>query len=47
MLTMTGDVLVTQGPTVVAGDRMVVNMQTGDDSVGGRVRTLFDTEASE
>jgi lipopolysaccharide export system protein LptA len=47
MLTMTGDVLVTQGPTVVAGDRMVVNMQTGDGSVGGRVRTLFDTEASE
>ncbi|MEE4331853.1 MAG: LptA/OstA family protein [Wenzhouxiangella sp.] len=43
LLTMTGDVLVTQGPTVVAGDRMVVNMATGAGSVGGRVRTVFDT----
>lgn len=47
ILTMTGDVLVTQGPTVVAGDRMVVNMQTGNGTVGGRVRTVFDTNASE
>ena len=47
MLTMTGEVLVTQGPTVVAGDRMVVNMQTGDGSVGGRVRTVFETDEAE
>jgi lipopolysaccharide export system protein LptA len=47
ILTMTGDVLVTQGPTVVAGDRMVVNMETGNGTVGGRVRTVFDTGASE
>ena len=43
MLTMSGDVLVTQGPTAVAGDRMVVNMRTGNGSVEGRVRTVLDT----
>lgn len=46
-LTMTGEVLVTQGPTLVAGDRMVLNMQTGSGSVGGRVRTVFDTDDSQ
>lgn len=43
LLTMTGDVLVTQGPTAVAGDRLVVNMQTGSGSVEGRVRTVLET----
>ena len=41
LLTLTGDVLVTQGPTAIAGDRMVVNMRTGDGSVDGRVRTVL------
>jgi lipopolysaccharide export system protein LptA len=40
---MAGSVLVTQGPTAVAGDRMVVNMRTGSGSVEGRVRTVLDT----
>ncbi|MGP1355405.1 LptA/OstA family protein [Roseicyclus sp.] len=43
MLTMAGDVLVTQGPTAVAGDRLVVNMRTGNGSVEGRVRTVLST----
>ncbi|MCU4652258.1 LptA/OstA family protein [Roseibacterium sp. SDUM158016] len=43
LLTMAGSVLVTQGPTAVAGDRMVVNMRTGSGSVEGRVRTVLDT----
>jgi lipopolysaccharide export system protein LptA len=47
LLTMTGSVLVTQGPTAVAGDRMVVNMRTGSGSVEGRVRTVLDTGGSE
>jgi lipopolysaccharide export system protein LptA len=47
LLTMSGAVLVTQGPTAVAGDRMVVNMRTGDGSVEGRVRTVLDTGESE
>jgi lipopolysaccharide export system protein LptA len=47
LLTMSGAVLVTQGPTAVAGDRMVVNMRTGDGSVEGRVRTVLDTGEGE
>ncbi len=47
LLTMIGQVLVTQGPTAVAGDRMVVNMRTGNGSVEGRVRTVLDTSANE
>jgi lipopolysaccharide export system protein LptA len=38
---LSGDVLVTQGPTAIAGDRMVVNMRTGNGSVDGRVRTVL------
>jgi lipopolysaccharide export system protein LptA len=41
LLTLSGDVLVTQGPTAIAGDRMVVNMRTGNGSVDGRVRTVL------
>ncbi len=40
-LTMSGDVLVTQGPTAISGDRMVVNMETGIGTVDGRVRTVL------
>ncbi len=40
-LTLSGDVLVSQGPTAIAGDRMVVNMRTGSGSVDGRVRTVL------
>jgi lipopolysaccharide export system protein LptA len=47
LLTMAGSVLVTQGPTAVAGDRMVVNMRTGSGSVEGRVRTVLDTGEGE
>ena len=41
LLTLSGDVLVTQGPTAIAGDRMVVDMRTGSGSVDGRVRTVL------
>jgi lipopolysaccharide export system protein LptA len=41
LLTMSGDVLVTQGPTAIAGDRMVVDMATGTGTVDGRVRTVL------
>ncbi|MEX3017274.1 LptA/OstA family protein [Gymnodinialimonas hymeniacidonis] len=41
LLTLSGNVLVTQGPTAIAGDSMVVNMQTGNGSVDGRVRTIL------
>lgn len=41
VLTMTGDVLVTQGTTTIAGDSMEVDMTTGDGIVTGRVRTVL------
>lgn len=44
-LTMTGDVLVTQGTTTIAGDSMVVDMTTGDGIVEGRVRTVLTPQS--
>lgn len=46
LLTMTGDVLVTQGTTTIAGDRMVVDMTTGDGIVEGRVRTVLTPQGA-
>ena len=45
LLTMTGDVLVTQGATAIAGDSMTVDMNTGNGTVDGRVRTVLDPGA--
>jgi lipopolysaccharide export system protein LptA len=44
---MTGDVLLTQGGNTVAGDRLVVDLETGIGEVQGRVRTVLQpaTEA--
>jgi lipopolysaccharide export system protein LptA len=41
LLTLSGDVLVTQGPTAIAGDRMLIDMTTGTGTVDGRVRTVL------
>jgi len=38
---MTGDVVLTQGGNTVAGDRLVVDMETGIGEVQGRVRTVL------
>lgn len=38
---MTGNVLLTQGGNTVAGDRLVVDMETGLGEVQGRVRTVL------
>ena len=46
ILTMTGDVLVTQGTTTIAGDSMVVDMTTGDGVVEGRVRTVLTPQSA-
>ena len=45
-LTMTGDVLMTQGTTTIAGDSMVVDMTTGDGIVEGRVRTVLTPQSA-
>lgn len=42
-VTLSGSVLVTQGPTAISGDSMVVNLETGDGTVEGNVRTLLNT----
>jgi lipopolysaccharide export system protein LptA len=41
---MTGDVILTQGGNTVAGDRLVVDMETGIGEVQGRVRTVLQPE---
>jgi lipopolysaccharide export system protein LptA len=46
-VTLSGQVLVTQGQMVIGGDRMVVNLETGDGSVEGNVRTLLNPEADQ
>jgi lipopolysaccharide export system protein LptA len=42
---MTGDVIVTQGRNVVAGEHLTVNLDTGMGTMEGRVRTIFRQEA--
>lgn len=42
-LVMSGDVVVTQGPSVVTGDRMVVFLDDGAAVMEGRVRTVIET----
>lgn len=41
LVIMTGDVLLTQGGSIVSGDRLEVNLNTGQGTMEGRVRTLI------
>jgi lipopolysaccharide export system protein LptA len=45
-VTLSGNVLVTQGATAIAGDQMVVNLSTGDGKVEGNVRTVLNPKKS-
>ena len=40
-VTMSGEVLLTQGQSAIAGDRLVVNLASGNGRMEGRVRTVF------
>ncbi len=40
-LTLTGDVILTQGASALSAERMVVNLATGTARMEGRVRTVF------
>jgi len=40
-LTLTGDVLLTQGASALSADRMTVNLADGSARMEGRVRTVF------
>lgn len=41
ILTMTGEVLLSQGQSALSADRMVVNLTAGTAQMDGRVRTVF------
>jgi lipopolysaccharide export system protein LptA len=41
LLTLTGNVLLTQGNAAIAAERMVVNLRDGSAQLDGRVRTTF------
>jgi lipopolysaccharide export system protein LptA len=41
---MSGDVIVTQGPNVLAGQQLFVDLDTGTGTMEGRVRTIFKQE---
>ena len=40
-VTLSGDVLLTQGQNAIAGDRLVMNLTSGNGRMEGRVRTVF------
>lgn len=44
LLVMTGDVLLTQGPSAIAADSMTVNLADGTARMDGRVSTVFAQE---
>jgi lipopolysaccharide export system protein LptA len=40
-LVLTGDVLLTQGPSALSADSMTIDVKTGNAQMAGRVRTVF------
>ena len=46
MLTLTGDVLLTQGPNTLSSQTMVVNLTTGTAQLEGGVRTVLGGQGS-
>lgn len=40
-LTLTGDVLLTQGASAISAEQMTVNLESGNAQLTGRVRTVF------
>ncbi len=45
-VTLSGSVLLTQGRNAIAGDRLVVNLGSGNGRMEGRVRTVFSPSNS-
>ncbi|KGJ04338.1 lipopolysaccharide export system protein LptA [Paracoccus halophilus] len=43
-IVLTGDVLLTQGESVLAGDKVTVDLATGTANASGRVRSLLQSE---
>lgn len=40
-IVLTGDVLLTQGETAISGEKLTVDLETGQGRMEGRVRTVF------
>ncbi len=38
---LTGDVLLTQGPNAISGDRLTIDLASGSGNIEGRVRTIL------
>jgi lipopolysaccharide export system protein LptA len=45
-LTLNGDVLLTQGASALSADQMVVNLDSGNARMTGRVRTTFSQDGN-
>lgn len=43
LVTLTGEVLLTQGENAISGDRLVIDLNSGTGQMEGRVRTVFGT----
>jgi lipopolysaccharide export system protein LptA len=41
VIEMEGDVVLTQGPNAVAGDRLTIDLTTGQGQIAGRVQTII------
>jgi lipopolysaccharide export system protein LptA len=44
---MTGDVLLTQGGNTLSGQKLVINLKTGQGTMEGRVQTVFQPKKVE
>ncbi|WP_153010450.1 lipopolysaccharide transport periplasmic protein LptA [Falsirhodobacter sp. alg1] len=44
---MTGDVILTQGPSTMSGQRLVLDLESGNGRMEGRVQTLFQPGARQ
>lgn len=41
VIVMKGNVLLTQGPSIISGDQMIANLTTGTATMTGRVKTIL------
>ncbi len=46
-IVLTGNVMLTQGGTAIAGDRLRINLESGDGVMDGRVRTLLQQNGDD
>ena len=44
---LSGDVILTQGQNAISGERLLVDLNSGQGRMEGRVRTIFSPSASD